>query len=93
MALSQSVAAVSDLYQRYDNVSASLVNACLVRLSRLYVTCSALTLDNDFHSYRSFQKKSKSGIATPKEGMDTIRARLKVAEALAKELNHGYTNH
>jgi phage-related protein len=33
-----------------------------------------------------FQKKSKRGIATPKEDMDIIRARLKVAEALAKEL-------
>ena len=33
-----------------------------------------------------FQKKSKSGIATPKEDMAIIRARLKVAEALAKEL-------
>ena len=33
-----------------------------------------------------FQKKSKRGIATPKEDMDIIRARLNVAEALAKEL-------
>lgn len=31
-----------------------------------------------------FQKKSKSGIATPKPDMDIIRARLKVAEALAQ---------
>jgi len=36
-----------------------------------------------------FQKKSKSGIATPKEDMDIIRARLKVAEAFAKELCDG----
>ena len=33
-----------------------------------------------------FQKKSKSGIATPKEDMDIIHARLKIAEAHAKEL-------
>ena len=33
-----------------------------------------------------FNKKSKRGIQTPKEDMDIIRARLKVAEALAKEL-------
>jgi len=33
-----------------------------------------------------FQKKSKHGIATPKKDMEIIRARLKVAEALAKEL-------
>jgi phage-related protein len=40
-----------------------------------------------------FQKKSKSGIATPQEDMNTIRARLKVAEALAKELRHGKPRH
>lgn len=40
-----------------------------------------------------FQKKSTRGIATPKEDMDIIRARLKVAEALAKELRNGKTNH
>lgn len=33
-----------------------------------------------------FQKKSKSGIATPKSDMDVVRARLKMAEALAKEI-------
>ena len=33
-----------------------------------------------------FQKKSKRGIATPKEDMNIVRARLNVAEALAKEL-------
>ncbi len=35
-----------------------------------------------------FHKKSKSGIATPKEEMDIVRARLKVAEAHAKELRN-----
>jgi phage-related protein len=32
-----------------------------------------------------FKKKSKRGIATPREDMDIIRARLKLAEVLAKE--------
>ena len=42
-----------------------------------------------------FQKKSKSGIATPKMDMDMniIRARLKVAEAMAQELRNAKTNH
>lgn len=40
-----------------------------------------------------FQKKSKQGIATPKEDIDIIRARLKVAEALSQELKHGKTRH
>jgi len=36
-----------------------------------------------------FQKKSKSGVATPKEDMDIVRARLKIAETFAKEMHHG----
>jgi phage-related protein len=40
-----------------------------------------------------FQKKSKRGIATPKEEMDIVHARLKVAEAYAKELRNGKTAH
>lgn len=40
-----------------------------------------------------FQKKSKSGIATPKEDMNIIRARLRVAEALVKELRNGEAHH
>ncbi len=40
-----------------------------------------------------FQKKSKTGIATPKADMDIIRARLKVAEALAQELRNAKANH
>ncbi len=40
-----------------------------------------------------FQKKSKRGIATPKADMDIILARLKVAEAMAKELRNARTNH
>lgn len=40
-----------------------------------------------------FQKKSKHGIATPKKDMDIIRARLKVAAAIAKELQNEKTTH
>lgn len=36
-----------------------------------------------------FQKKSKSGISTPKKDMEIVHARLKVAETMAKELRHG----
>ena len=34
----------------------------------------------------AFQKKAKSGIGTPKQDMESIRERLKVAEQVAKEL-------
>ena len=40
-----------------------------------------------------FQKKSNSGIATPKEDMDLIQTRLKVAEAFAKELRDAQESH
>jgi len=33
-----------------------------------------------------FQKKSKSGIATPRKEMEIVQIRLKIAEALAKEI-------
>lgn len=36
-----------------------------------------------------FQKKSKSGIATPKRDLEIIHARLRVAEAMAKEIRDG----
>jgi len=38
-----------------------------------------------------FQKKSKSGIATPKKDMETIRLRLKAAEVIAKETRNDKT--
>ena len=40
-----------------------------------------------------FQKKSTRGIAMPKEDIAIIRARLKVAEALAKDLRNEKTRH
>jgi len=41
-----------------------------------------------------FQKKSKSGIATPKADLDLIRDRLKLATILAQELpRHAHTHH
>ena len=39
-----------------------------------------------------FQKKSKHGIATPKQDIDIIRARLKIAEAWARELRDAKAN-
>ena len=36
-----------------------------------------------------FQKKSKSGIETPRKDMEIVHARLKVAQAMAKEIRDG----
>lgn len=41
----------------------------------------------------AFQKKSKHGIATPKEDMEIVHRRLKVAEAMAQEMKNEKTGH
>jgi hypothetical protein len=40
----------------------------------------------------SKKEKSKSGIATPKADIEIIRARLKVAETIAKEMRDEKTH-
>ena len=57
MALGEELGAVKALFERYDNVPASLADACLVRMSELYESCRLLTLDSDFHIYRRHGRK------------------------------------
>jgi uncharacterized protein len=52
MALGDEIAAVQGLFERYDNVPASLADACLVRMSEQHAQCRVFTLDTDFHIYR-----------------------------------------
>lgn len=58
MTLSDELAPVTALFQRYDNLPASLADACLVRMSELYDPCVVLTLDSDFHVYRRHGRKA-----------------------------------
>ncbi len=57
MSLADQAAAVRALFERYDNVPASLADACLIRMSELYEPCRVLTLDSDFHIYRRYGRK------------------------------------
>ena len=57
MQLGDQVGAVRALFERYDNVPASLADACLIRMSELYEPCKVLTLDADFHIYRRHGRK------------------------------------
>ena len=57
MVLSDEISAVQALFERYDNVPASLADACLVRMSELYSRCRVVTLDSDFHIYRRHGRK------------------------------------
>ncbi|HWS06084.1 MAG TPA: PIN domain-containing protein [Burkholderiaceae bacterium] len=57
LSLSDQVGAVRALFERYDNVPASLADACLIRLSELHDPCRVLTLDSDFAVYRRHGRK------------------------------------
>lgn len=57
LSLTEQVSAVRTLFERYDNVPASLADACLIRMSELYEPCRVLTLDSDFSVYRRHGRK------------------------------------
>ena len=57
MSLADEVSAVRALFERYDNVPASLADACLVRMSELYEPCRVITLDSDFRIHRRHGRK------------------------------------
>ncbi len=57
MTLAEELAAVRTLFGRYDNVPASLADACLIRMSELYEPSRVVTLDSDFHVYRRHGRK------------------------------------
>lgn len=57
MSLAEQVSTVRALFDRYDNVPASLADACLVRMSELYDPCRVVTLDSDFTVYRRHGRK------------------------------------
>ena len=57
LSLAEQAAAVRGLFERYDNVPASLADACLIRMSELLEPCQIVTLDSDFHIYRRHGRK------------------------------------
>lgn len=58
MTLSDEIGPVRSLFERYDNVPASLADACLIRLAELHEPCRVLTLDSDFRIYRRHGRKT-----------------------------------
>ena len=51
------LATVSQLLLRYENVSMSLADACLVRMAELRTGASVFTLDSDFEIYRKNRRQ------------------------------------
>jgi predicted nucleic acid-binding protein len=58
MNLQDETTPVRALFERYDNVPASLADACLIRLAELYEPSRILTLDGDFRIYRRHGRKT-----------------------------------
>uniref|UniRef100_UPI0036D967A8 type II toxin-antitoxin system RelE/ParE family toxin n=1 Tax=Photorhabdus sp. RM322S TaxID=3342825 RepID=UPI0036D967A8 len=58
-----------------------------------YRAVYTVKFDEGVFVLHAFQKKSKHGIATPKEDMDIIRNRLKVAAVMAQEMKNERENH
>ena len=57
LTLSEHITPVRTLFERYDNVPASLADACLIRMSEMFDPCRVLTLDRDFQIYRRHGRK------------------------------------
>jgi uncharacterized protein len=58
MSLTEELSAVHSLFGRYENVPASLADACLIRMSELFDKSKVMTLDSDFHIYRRHGRKA-----------------------------------
>lgn len=62
-------------------------------ISGTYRAVYTVKFDEAVFVLHAFQKKSKQGIATPKEDMEIIRNRLKVAAIVAQEIRNERQNH
>jgi uncharacterized protein len=56
--LGEQLPSVRALFERYDNVPASLADACLVRMAELHEPSLVMTLDSDFKIYRRHGRKA-----------------------------------
>jgi uncharacterized protein len=62
--LADHIASVRALFERYDNVPASLADACLIRMAEIHQSSKVLTLDRDFQIYRK-NKRSAIPVISP----------------------------
>lgn len=84
------LAQMSDRHNHAKTLS-GLGNAKVIELrendrSGTYRVVYTIEMTEFIFVLHAFQKKSKSGIATPKQEIDLVKRRLKDAEALYKEL-------
>jgi phage-related protein len=76
----------------FKGVGSGIVEIALRYASDAYRVVLALQIGSRIYILHSFQKKSKTGIATPKRDVDLIKKRYAEAKELAHEYEKTKTN-
>jgi phage-related protein len=76
----------------FKRVGSGVVEIALRYASDAYRVVLALQSGSRIYVLHAFQKKSKSGIATPKRDVDLIKKRYAEAQELAHEIEKTQTN-
>jgi phage-related protein len=69
----------------FKGIGSGLIEIALRHDGEAYRTVVALQLGRTIYVLHAFQKKSKKGIATPKQDVDLIKQRYKEAKELAED--------
>ena len=69
----------------FKGVGSGVIEIALRHDGEAYRTVVALQLGRNIYVLHAFQKKSKKGIATPKQDVDLIKQRYKEAKELAED--------
>lgn len=74
----------ADIAKPMKGLGAGVMEIALRYQTNAYRTIYALELDKDIWVIHAFQKKSKTGVKTPKPEIDKIRTRIKVLKEMLK---------
>ncbi len=74
----------ADIAKPMKGLGAGVMEIALRHQTDAYRTIYAVKLDEDIWVIHAFQKKSKTGIKTPKPEIDKIRARIRVLKEMLK---------
>jgi phage-related protein len=74
----------ADIAKPLKGFGSGVFEICSTSRGDAYRTVYAVQLDDDIWVVHAFQKKSKKGIKTPQQELDTIRQRLKLLKERLK---------
>jgi len=69
----------------FRGIGSGVIEIAIRHDGEAYRTVVALQLGRNIYVLHAFQKKSKKGIATPKQDVDLIKQRYKEAKELAED--------